>query len=93
MLEAEEQVVEYCDEGQDDFGDVESIRHGKTSAGHGENSSEEIQEDVENGPSFGAFAFEIPVGGRGVLYQGYDQLPVAQAGEGIPVFVVIHHLK
>ena len=93
MLEAKEEVVEYCYEGQDDLGYVEAIWHGKTSACHRENSSEKIQKNVEYGPSFRAFPFEIPVGWRGVLDEGYDQFPVAQTCEGIPVLVVVDHFK
>ena len=47
MLEAEQQIIEDSDEGQDDFGDIKSVFDGESSAGHGEDSSEQIEQYIK----------------------------------------------
>ena len=72
VLKAKEEIIYYGDEGQDDFGDVESVLDWEASAGHGEYASYQIEDYTGNGPSLGAFSFVVPVGWRCVFYQGYD---------------------
>lgn len=67
VLEAEEQIIEDCYKSQYNFCEVETIVDRNTSADHWKNTSKKIKNDVENGPSFGAFSSEIINGRRRVL--------------------------
>jgi hypothetical protein len=93
MLEAEEQVVEDSNEGQDDLGDVETVLDRQPSAGHGEHSSKKVEENIEDGPSFGALPFIIPISGRGVLDKRDDQFAIPQNGDGIPILVILYRTR
>ena len=88
MLKAKEEIIDYGDECKNDFGDIESVLDGETSAGHGEYASDQIQNYAGNGPSLRALSFVVPVGWGCVLYQCFYQFAVPQHCQRIPVLEV-----
>jgi hypothetical protein len=47
VLNAEKNVIKDSDKTENDFSYIESVLDGKTSAGHRENSSDEIHQNIE----------------------------------------------
>ena len=88
MLYDEDEVVKDGDKGQDDFGQIESTANGKASTSHGEDSSKEIKNDIEDGPSFGALPLEVEVSRRGILDQSDDKFAIAHNCDRIPILII-----
>ena len=93
VLKAKYQVVDNGDEGEDNFGDIESVLDWETSAGHRAYTSNQIEDDAWNWPSFCTFSFVVPVDWGGVPDAGYEQFAVAQNCQGIPVLEVANYVS
>lgn len=90
MLHAEEEIVSYSDEGENDLSKIQPILNRQSSACKGSDSTNKIQQDIEDGPSFGTLPLVVPISRRCVLDQRYCQLRISQHCHRIPIFIPLH---
>ena len=87
VLEDEEEVIENRHDGQGQFDDVEPIVDGQAPTDQGKDASKKVHKDVEDRPAFRAFPLAVPISGRGIFDEGYENLDIPHEDQGVPIQV------
>lgn len=87
MLHTEEEIVGHGDEGKNDLSQIQPIFNRQASACERRDSSDKIQQNIENGPPFGTLPLVVPISRRRVLDQRYGQLSISQHSHRIPIII------
>lgn len=85
MLDHKNYIVCDCENGEKQLGHIETVLQAHTATRQREASSDQIEQDVENGPAFCRFAFPIPVHSRTILDKTDHKLAIPQNTNRIPV--------